>query len=445
MKASITTLKSLFQRGDKPTEKDFEDLIDSFLHKDEGVAIKNVNLDATGNLVFDFSDGTTEVIKQTPEEIPISAIKGLQNELNSKVSNDVGRQLSSEDFTSTLKLKLERLENYVHPPTHRIDEIENLQPSLDDKVSATANETIEGQKVFSEIVELINGLKISSFSGSGLRNLVVQADGTVDVKAIATDLFVGNTTFDDATKILTLELVNGSTIDVDLSSLEEDLTGLRANIATLEATTALLQDTKLDKGGYTGTAQDLDTIKRDKAAFAKSITDVSGNLELQGDQQTPGPSRYYGTNGEGVKGYHEIEPIYFNVTNVFLGGSSNNTADQEFFVDLSSYGVLKPGHQLELNNIEFRGDFSGANEYVDVALNSITSEKIRIGEANGRDSSQWQSALGVGDGGAVDIVQLPTEEVGFIIYVSPSSAVNFRPRGMRNWWELRADVQFKII
>ena len=258
MKASITTLKSMFQRGDKPTEKDFEDLIDSFLHKDEGTAIKNVNLDKDGNLVFNFSDGTTEVIKQIPSEIPISSIQGLQNELNSKVTVQRSRQLSSEDFTTELKGKLEKLENYVHPPTHRIDEIEGLQPSLDGKVSTTANETIEGQKVFSEIVEFINGLKISNFSGSGLRNLVVQADGTVDVKAIATDLFVGNTTFDDTTKILTLELVNGSTIDVDLSSLEEDLTGLRANIATLEATTISLQNTKLDKGGYTGTAQDLD-------------------------------------------------------------------------------------------------------------------------------------------------------------------------------------------
>ena len=445
MKASITTLKSMFQRGDKPTEKDFEDLIDSFLHKDEGTAIKSINLDASGNLVFDFSDGTKEVIKQLPDEIPISSILGLQNELNSKVASDAGRQLSSEDFTPVLKLKLERLENYEHPPTHRIDEIEDLQLSLDGKVSTTANETIAGQKVFSEIVELINGLKISNFSGSGLRNLVVQADGTVDVKAIATDLFVGNTTFDDTTKILTLELVNGSTIDVDLSSLEEDLTGLRTNIAALEATTASLQSTKLDKGGYAGTAQDLDTIKRDKSAFSKSITDVSGNLELQGDQEVPGASRYYGTNGEGVKGYHEIEPIYFNVTNIFLGGSSNNTGDQEFFVDLSSYGVLKPGHQLELNNIEFRGDFSGTNEFVDVALNTTTGDKIRIGEAGGRDSSQWQSALGIGDGGIVDIIQLPTEEIGFTIYVSPTSAVNFRPRGMSNWWELRADVQFKII
>ncbi len=444
MKTSISTLKSYFESGDKPSQEDFENLIDSFLHKDEGNAIKNISLSRGGDFVFTFSDNSTETIKQLPDEIPISHIANLQAQLDVKVDKEADRQFSTEDFTTALKLKLEKFENYVHPATHRIDEIENLQQSLDRKVGTTGNETIDGSKVFNEIVELINGLKISNFSGTGLRNLVVQADGTVAVAAIATDLFVDKTTFNETTKILTLEFVNGTTIDVDLSSLEEDLTGLQASITSLQSSVATLQNIKLDKGGYSGTAQDLDTVKRNKSAFAKSITDVSGNLELQGDQEAPGSSHYYGTNGDGIKGYHAIEPIYFNVTNLFLGGSSNNTNDQELFIDLSSYGVLKPGHQLELNNIEFRGDFGLNREYVDVALDNVINAKTRIGETNGADSSQWQSAQAIGDGSVVTIIQLPTEEIGFVLYVSPSNAVNFRPRGMRNWWELRADVQFKI-
>lgn len=445
MKTSISTLKSYFERGDKPSQTDFEDLIDSFIHKDAGVAIRNLTQNAEGNLVFTFSDNSTEIVRQLPSALPISFITGLQSILTSKVDKEGNKQLSTEDFTTALRSKLEQLENYVHPATHRIDEVENLQGSLDAKVSTAGNETIGGQKVFSELLELINGLRISNFSGTGLRNLVVQSDGTVDVKAIATDLFIDNTTYNDATKILTLELVNGSAIDVDLSGLEEDLTGLQASIDTLRDNVTTLQDTKLDQGGYSGTAQDLDTTKRDKSAFAKSITDVSGNLELQGDQADPGPSHYYGTDGIGVKGYHEIEPIYFNVTNLFLGGSTNNIANQEVFVDLSSYGVLKPGHQLELNDIEFRGDFALATEFVDLGLNTAINTKTSIGVTGGLDSSQWQSAQGIGDGSTVDIIQLPTEEIGFIIYVSPSTAVNFTPFGMSNWWELRADVQFKII
>ncbi|MEP0263798.1 hypothetical protein [Dokdonia sp.] len=821
MKRSISTLKSLFESGDKPSQTDFEDLIDSFVHKDAGVTIRNITINSDGHFVFTFSDNTIFTVRQLPEALPISFITDLQNVLNDKIDKDGNKQLSTEDFTSALKVKLEQLENYVHPVTHNILEIENLQTSLDGKVNATGNETINGQKVFSELIELLDGIKLSSFSGTGLRNLVVQADGTVDVKAIATDVFVENTQFDEATKKLTLEFVNGTainidlssledditgfqssivsirsaiasledlklnrggfvgtaqdlddakrdksafaksitdvsgnlelqgdqelpspthyygtdedgvkgyhkididsvenlqtsldgkvattgnetitgqktfneivsflsglkisnfsgtglrnivvqadgtlaaqaiatdvfvnntsydddtkmltlsfvdgtaieidlsdleedltglqaaidkneaditslqdakldkgtftgtaedlnnakrdksafaksitdisgnlelqgdqelpspthyygtnesgikgyhkisidkvenlqtsldgkvattgnetiagmkifsqivelldglkisnfsgsglrnlvvqadgtvsaqaiaadvfvndtmyddttkiltlgfvggtTIDVDLSSLEEDLTGLQASIALLESNVVSLQATKLDNGGYVGTGKDLDDIKRDKSAFAKSITDISGNLELQGDQTNPGSSYYYGTDGAGVKGYHEIEPIYFNVTNLFLGGSTNNIEDQEFFVDLSSYGILKPGHQLELNNIEFRGDFSLETEFVDVGLNTTVSTKSRLGVTGGLDSSQWQSAQGIGDGSTVDIIQLPTEEIGFTIYVSPSTAVNFSPFGMSNWWELRADVQFKII
>ncbi len=823
MKRSIAILKSLFESGDRPSQTDFEDLIDSFVHKDAGVTIKNITVNNEGHFVVTFSDNTLFTVRQLPEALPISFITDLQNILNDKVDKDGNKQLSTEDFTSVLKVKLEQLENYVHPVTHDISEIENLQTSLDGKVNATGNETINGQKVFSELVELLNGIKVSNFSGTGLRNLVVQADGTVDVTAIATDVFVSdvqfdeqtkrltiefvngtainidlssleeditgvqssiasmrlaitslediklnsgafegtaqdlddtkreksafaksitdvsgnlelqgdqesplpthyygtdeagtkgyhkididsvenlqaalddkvattgnetikgqkifseivsflsglkisnfsgtglrnlvvqadgtvaaqaiardvfvnNTSYDDITKILTLSFVDGTdidvdlsdleedltglqaaisrneaditslqntkldkdtftgtaqdldiakrdksafaksitdvsgnlelqgdqeaplpthyygtdetgtkgyhkisidkvedlqtaldgkvattgnetiggmkvfnqivelldglkisnfsgtglrnlvvqadgtvsaqaiaadvfvnattyddttktltlgfvgdaTIDIDLSGLEEDLTGLEARIASLRSNVTSLQDTKLDNGGYVGTGKDLNETKRDKSAFAKSITDISGNLELQGDVETPESCHYYGTDANGVKGFHVIEPVYFHVTNLFLGGSTTNIENQEFFIDLSAYTTLKIGHQIELQNIQFRGDFSGRNEYVDVSLNTIATtpdQNIRIGEDDGDDSSQWQSAQSIGDGSIVDIIQLPTGETGFRIYVSPSSAVNFSPSGMPNWWELRADTQFKI-
>ncbi|MFT5890176.1 MAG: hypothetical protein ACI9Y7_000265, partial [Dokdonia sp.] len=67
MKTSISTLKSYFESGDRPSQTDFENLIDSFLHKDAGVAIKSINLNGDGNFVFTFSDNTTEIIKQLPD------------------------------------------------------------------------------------------------------------------------------------------------------------------------------------------------------------------------------------------------------------------------------------------------------------------------------------------------------------------------------------------
>lgn len=42
-KQSISILKSWFQTGDKPTESQFADLIDSFVHKDDTIEISSVN------------------------------------------------------------------------------------------------------------------------------------------------------------------------------------------------------------------------------------------------------------------------------------------------------------------------------------------------------------------------------------------------------------------
>ena len=289
-------LKSYFETGDKPTAQEFIHLIDSMVHKYDGIIITSVMTNDIGDITFSFSDGNTVTVNkyQLPNEMPVNFIAGLQTALDSKVDKVAGKQLSGEDFTTVLKAKLEQLENYVHPDNHGISEISGLQTALDNKVSKTANETISGNKIFSELLQLDSGLKFSNFTGSGLKNLVVQNDGTISSVAIAADVFVSNTTYDDITKKLTLTFTNGTNVDVDLSGLEEDLTGLQASITSL-------QSSKLDKGSYSGSASDLDAAKRNKTAQAKSITDSSGNLELVGDIETPGNDAYYGTDHTGSK------------------------------------------------------------------------------------------------------------------------------------------------
>jgi hypothetical protein len=444
MKKPIKTLKSFFEQGDSPKQEEFSDLIDSFIHKDDGVSIVDFTKNINGDILFTFTNGEQLVIEKyhLPIEMPISFITELQTILSSKVNTIEGKQLSTEDFTSVFKTKLEELQNYTHPATHNIAEVNELQNILNDKVSLTTNEEITGKKRFSEIVELLNGLKISNFSGTGLRNLVVQADGTVDVQAIAVDVFVNDVLYNESTKQLTLSFVNGTDIDIDLSGLEEDLTGLQASIIAL-------QNEKLNHGGYTGTAQDLNNNKRDKTSYAKSITDNGGNLELVGDVTAPISTYYYGTNKAGAKGYHRISPNFFSRENHYLGGSTNNLANQEFFIDLNSFEILKPGDQLELNNFQFRGDFSETFENVLVSFDTIDTtvnktNSVLIGDFTSYDDAIWHSANGVGDKKTVTLIMMKGK-VGFKIYVSPSININFIAPGMTNWWELRANLQFKTI
>ena len=389
MSDKISKLKSYFDAGDVPTQANFYELIDAFIPKGEERLIKEIKTDANENVIIHFLQGDPFTIPkyELPKGMPISFITGLQ-------------------------------------------------VALDEKVSKSNNETIAGNKKFSEALELLKGLKLSNFTGTGLRNLVIKADGTVDVQAIATDVFINNVTYSDSTKKMTLHLVNGSTIDVDLSSLEEDLTGLQGSINTLTTN-------KLDKGGYTGTANDLNTNKRDKTAIAKSIVDNAGKLELSGDTASPGNNYYYGTNNAGQKGFHVLPAAFFNVTGMHLGGSQSNIANQEFTINLTPY-KLKVGDKLVLNNFGYRGDFYDYTEFIEVGVNTNTSTKFKLGEHYGDFSSTWQTDYGTGDGTEATVVDLGSNQVGIKIYVSPSTDINFAPSGMTNWWELRADIQLKI-
>ncbi|TCI93689.1 hypothetical protein [Tenacibaculum sp. M341] len=136
MKTSVDILKSWFQTGDKPSESQFSNLIDSFHHKDDGQLITNYKLFSNGNLSLTFSDGITANIQRfaLPNTMPLNFIEGLVDALNQKVTKTQGKDLSDENFTLELKQKLEELENYVHPDFHQIEEIEGLQILLESKM-----------------------------------------------------------------------------------------------------------------------------------------------------------------------------------------------------------------------------------------------------------------------------------------------------------------------
>ncbi|MCK8523074.1 tail fiber domain-containing protein [Aquimarina sp. D1M17] len=64
---SKNTLKTYFETGDIPTEPQFEDLIDSLRHLNDGESIQSFSTDASGNIVITLSDNRTITIKQVNE------------------------------------------------------------------------------------------------------------------------------------------------------------------------------------------------------------------------------------------------------------------------------------------------------------------------------------------------------------------------------------------
>ena len=110
---TIAVLKTYFETGDRPTEGQFADLIDSFIHKQSGAVIVSKSYDEnTGEFSLGFSDNT--VISFT---IPLSAgidfINGLQDALDNKVDKIAGKGLSSNDYTNTDKAQVATNKTHV--------------------------------------------------------------------------------------------------------------------------------------------------------------------------------------------------------------------------------------------------------------------------------------------------------------------------------------------
>ena len=117
----------------------WQNILDSYWHLDVGSIITDISL--MGNdIQISTIDGagvvtvTTIVQYQEPNEFPISKITDLQTSLDALVSKVAGKGLSSEDFTNALLTKLNGLNNYVHPSTHTIGEVDGLQTFIDDTI-----------------------------------------------------------------------------------------------------------------------------------------------------------------------------------------------------------------------------------------------------------------------------------------------------------------------
>ena len=136
MVTALNILLSYLTCTDPVMVNKWNNILASFWHKDDGQVITEISTTQTEFTVkTKASDGTvttnTVSLYQEPDQFPISKITNLQNILDGKVNSEVGKGLSSLDFTQALKDKLDSLQNYVHPEEHGIGEITGLQDYLD--------------------------------------------------------------------------------------------------------------------------------------------------------------------------------------------------------------------------------------------------------------------------------------------------------------------------
>lgn len=102
MKKDNVTLKSYFETGDYPTEAQFIDLIDSFLNIDEEDAVTGISDNGDDTYTFQLLSGGSITINGAgiPNEIPIANIIGLQNTLDSFVDLSNNQTVAGEKIWS---------------------------------------------------------------------------------------------------------------------------------------------------------------------------------------------------------------------------------------------------------------------------------------------------------------------------------------------------------
>lgn len=136
MKQALNILIAYLTCTDPVIQNKWLNLLHSFWHKDSGWLLKSITT-VSGGYRFTVVDGDGNEtshdinIPTLPNSQPISFIQDLQSTLDAKVDKVPGKGLSTQDFTTALKIKLESLENYVHPEFHQISDIEGLQSFLD--------------------------------------------------------------------------------------------------------------------------------------------------------------------------------------------------------------------------------------------------------------------------------------------------------------------------
>lgn len=99
-------------------------------------------------------------------------------DLNNKVDKVIGKQLSTEDFTSALKDKLQTLQNYDADLRSRID---TIQETIDTLFSKDTSSAIES---FNEIIAFLEGIEDSE----NLDNIIASIESQLANKAEKTDI-----------------------------------------------------------------------------------------------------------------------------------------------------------------------------------------------------------------------------------------------------------------
>lgn len=138
-----------------------------------------------------------------------SITEAKKTEWDNKVDKVAGKQLSTEDFTTALKNKLEGLSNY--DDTELSNAIETLRGDFDELVSGDTTTAI---KTFNEVIAFLDGLKDTQDLESIIASIEQQIAGKMDTLISGTNIKTINGESILGSGDLTIESSGGSSYPV---------------------------------------------------------------------------------------------------------------------------------------------------------------------------------------------------------------------------------------
>lgn len=243
-------------------------------------------------------------------ELSTTSINAVQNKvitaaLNNKVDKVNGKQLSTEDFTSALKAKLEGLNNY--DDTSIQNAVNSLTTQINTLVSGDASVAIEN---FNEIISFLNGIEDSESLDSIIASIEQQIANKQNIITDLTDIRNGAALGKTALQSIPTEYVTDSELIakgyattsqlVKKQDIISDLESIRSgavlgttslqehqdisHLATKEVVTNLTNDVLDNEEIYAAAVNDLNI----RIVNADSVlsTEISNRESLQTEFQT---------------------------------------------------------------------------------------------------------------------------------------------------------------
>ena len=248
--------------------------------------------------------------------------------LNDKVDKVSGKQLSTEDFTSALKTKLEGLSNY--DDTEIENAITSLQTQFNTLVSGNASDAINS---FNEIIAFLDGIADTEDLSSIIASIEQQIAGKMDKVTLAAVATSGS--YNDLSNkptipsAVTESTVSGWGFTKNTGTYSKPSTGIpKSDLASAVQTSLGKADTALQS--YT--EQYKGTVTKVKINGSEKFPDSNGLVDLgtiEGGGSSSGGSISYPVVEIGVPPFSEgISPNIYYI-------STNMTGQDELYVTLN--------------------------------------------------------------------------------------------------------------